>query len=66
MGTFERKVWHWGEIGKTHLPDLPRTDALEYDPFWNTEYADQVKKANEFLEKMNQAIDICKINLGKI
>jgi hypothetical protein len=65
MGTFERKVWHWGEIGKTHIPDLPRTDALEYDPFWNTEYAGQVKKANEFLEKMNQAIDICKINLSK-
>src|SRR5258706_11881748 len=35
MSTFERKVWHWGEIGKTHLPDLPRGDALEYDPFWN-------------------------------
>ena len=59
MESFERRVWHWGEIGKTHLPDLPRGDALEYDPFWNTEYADRVKEADIFLEKMNDAIAIC-------
>ncbi|NIA28754.1 MAG: family 20 glycosylhydrolase [Actinobacteria bacterium] len=40
MDTFERKVWHWGYIGKTHLPDLPRGDAVGYDPFWNREYSD--------------------------
>jgi hexosaminidase len=63
MESFERKVWAWGEIGKTHLPDLPRGDALEYDPFWNTEYADRIKAANEFLEKMNRSIAICQKNL---
>lgn len=62
MESFERKVWAWGEIGKTHLPDLPRGDALEYDPFWNTEYAARVKTANEYLEKMNRAIAICRQN----
>ncbi len=64
MESFERRVWAWGEIGKTHLPDLPRGDALEYDPFWNTEYADRIKAANEYLEKMNRAIAICRQNLG--
>lgn len=67
MESFERRVWAWGEIGMTHLPDLPRGDALEYDPFWNGQYADRVKASNEFLEKMNRAIAICQQNLdGKI
>lgn len=64
MESFERKVWAWGDIGMTHIPDLPRGDALEYDPFWNTEYAARVKEANAFLEKMNQALSICSANLG--
>ena len=65
MESFERKVWAWGNIGKTHIPDLPRGDALEYDPFWNTEYAARVKEANVFLEKMNQALTICNTNLDR-
>ncbi|HEX5023945.1 MAG TPA: beta-N-acetylhexosaminidase [Agriterribacter sp.] len=64
MESFERRVWHWGNIGKTHLPDLPRGDALEYDPFWNKQYADRVESSNVFLAKMNRAIDICKQNLA--
>ena len=63
MESFERRVWAWGEIGMTHLPDLPRGDALEYDPFWNSQYAERVKAANVFLEKMNNAIAICRQNL---
>jgi hexosaminidase len=63
MESFERRVWAWGEIGKTHLPDLPRGDALEYDPFWNSQYADRVKAANIFLAKMDTAINICETNL---
>jgi hypothetical protein len=50
MSTFERKVWHWGEVGKTHLPDLPRDD-MEFDPFWNTEYAEMIKRSKEILPK---------------
>ena len=64
MESFERRVWHWGDIGKTHLPDLPRGDAIEYDPFWNKRYADRIESSNVFLEKMNRAINICKQNLA--
>ena len=63
MSTFERKVWHWGEIGKTHLPDLPRGDALEYDPFWNKQYGAMVKQSNEMQGKMQQALHIIESNL---
>ncbi len=63
MSTFERKVWHWGEIGKTHLPDLPRGDALEYDPFWNKEYSAMVKQSVEMQEKMQQVMRTIEGNL---
>ena len=61
-GTMERNVWHYGEIGQTHLPDLPRGDALEYDPFWNTEYKDKVNQSEDILTKMNKALQIIEIN----
>jgi hexosaminidase len=63
MDSFERKVWHWGEIGKTHLPDLPRGDAIEYDPFWNTEYEEMVVRSRKQLPKMQRALNICRLNL---
>nr|WP_295924979.1 beta-N-acetylhexosaminidase [uncultured Dyadobacter sp.] len=63
MESFERRVWAWGEIGKTHIPDLPRGDALEYDPFWNTQYAGRLASAEEMRTKMNTAIRICDQNL---
>jgi hypothetical protein len=62
--SFERQVWHFGSIGKTHLPDLPRGDALEYDPYWNLKYADMVRKAALFNVKMANAIRICRHNLA--
>ena len=58
MSTFERNVWHHGDIGKTHLPDLPRGDALEYDPFWNREYSGMIKRSAEMEGKMQRAIHI--------
>ncbi len=58
MSTFERNVWHYGEIGKTHLPDLPRGQIIEYDPYWNTEYKIQVEKANSEKQKMKRAQQI--------
>ena len=61
-GTMERNVWHYGEIGQTHMPDLPRGDALEFDPFWNTEYKTKVILSEEILIKMNRALDIIKGN----
>jgi hexosaminidase len=57
-GTMERNVWHYGEIGKTRLPDLPRGDALEYDPFWNTEYKEKLIQSENILTKMNRALEI--------
>ena len=63
MDTFERKVWHSGDVGKTHLPDLPRGDAIEYDPFWNREYAEMISRSREQLGRMARAINICRTNL---
>ena len=60
--TLERNVWHHGEIGKTHLPDLPRNDNLEYDPYWNTEYKEKVNESKEQLEKMERALQIIESN----
>jgi len=60
--TMERNVWHYGEIGQTHLPDLPRGDALEYDPFWNTAYKEKVILSKEILNKMNRALQIISEN----
>ena len=56
--SMERNVWHYGEIGQTHLPDLPRGDAIEYDPFWNTQFKEKVSKSEEMLAKMNKALQI--------
>jgi len=63
MDTFERKVWHHGDIGKTHLPDLPRDDSLEYDPFWRREYKEMIDRSQEQLKKMDTALTICRTNL---
>jgi hypothetical protein len=60
--SFERRVWHYGYISKTHLPDLPRGDNLEYDEFWNREYADRVEASLEQLKKMDRAREIIRVN----
>lgn len=62
MWTFERNVWHYGQIGKTHLPDLPRGDALEYDPYWNKEYSDMVRKSKIEYGHMDRALQIIENN----
>jgi hypothetical protein len=63
MDSFERRVWHWGEVGKTHLPDLPRDD-LEYDPYWNTEYAARVTASRQMLPLVRRMENICRTNLS--
>ena len=63
-GSFERNVWHHGDIGKTHLPDLPRGDAIEYDQFWNKEYKEKVAQSDDMLKKMNRALQIIDNNLS--
>lgn len=62
-GTMERNVWHYGEIGQTHLPDLPRGDALEYDPYWNTEYKAKVTESEDMLSRMDRALQIIQENI---
>jgi hypothetical protein len=61
--SFERQVWHYGDIGKTHLPDLPRGDNLEYDEFWNREYAVKIAQSKEQLLQMERASEIIQTNL---
>ncbi|MDD4109675.1 MAG: family 20 glycosylhydrolase, partial [Prolixibacteraceae bacterium] len=60
--TFERNVWHHGTIGKTHLPDLPRNDNMEYDPFWNREYSEKLNESREMMQKMNRVLQIIENN----
>lgn len=60
--TFERKVWHFGEIGKTYMPDLPRGDAVEFDPYWNAQHKDMIEKSRLELKKMDRAMAIIQQN----
>ena len=60
--TFERNVWHHGIIGKTHLPDLPRGQYIEYDQYWNSEYKDMVTKSIKQQKKMERAFQIIEAN----
>ena len=63
--SLERKVWHYGTIGKTQLPDLPRGDALEYDPYWNARYDYFVERSREMNSKMDRALEIIEANKAK-
>jgi len=62
MSTLERNVWHYGTIGKTHLPDLPRGDILEYDPFWNAEYREMIQKSKIEYGRIDRALQIIENN----
>ncbi len=63
MDAFEHNVWHEGDVGKTHLPDLPRGDAVEYDPFWKREYAEMVERSRKQEKAMERASLICRSNM---
>ncbi|MBX2924010.1 MAG: beta-N-acetylhexosaminidase [Chitinophagaceae bacterium] len=60
--TFERKVWHFGEVGKTFLPDLPRGDIIEYDPYWNTAHKAMVERSYAMQKKMDRVLAIIAAN----
>ncbi len=64
MDTLERNVWHHGDVGKTHLPDMLRDDSAEYDPYWNREYKEIVQRSKVQLVQMNKALKICKDNIN--
>ncbi len=61
-GTLERNVWHYGAIGKTHLPDLPRGDAIEYDPYWNILYKEKIAQSKDILSSMDSVLQIIEKN----
>jgi hypothetical protein len=44
------------------MPDLPRDD-MEFDPFWNTEYADMINRSKDILAHMERVIALCEENL---
>ena len=62
--TFQRKVWHWGDVGKVHLPDLPRGGA-EYSQFWRRRYSDLLKAAQAERQRMARALAIIDENLAR-
>lgn len=60
--SLERNLWHHGDIGKTHLPDIPRGQYIEYDPYWNFEYAKQIAKSKDQLKNIRRALQIIDYN----
>jgi hexosaminidase len=62
--TFQRRVWHWGEIGKIHLPDFPR-EIVEYNPYWRHQYAQLLHAAQEERQKVARALTIIDANLER-
>lgn len=61
--TFQRRVWHWGDVGKIHLPDLPRGD-LEFSDFWRRRYAGLLRRAREEGPRIARALAILDDNLS--
>ena len=62
--TFERRVWHWGDIGKIHLPDMPRGE-LEYHPFWGRRYAQLLHRAELERQRITRALRLIDDNLER-
>ena len=62
--TFERNVWHWGDVGKIHIPDFPRQE-LEYHPFWCRRYAQLLHRAAAQRQKIARALQILDDNLSR-
>jgi hypothetical protein len=62
--TFERRVWHWGDVGKVNLPDFPRA-GLEYDLFWRKRYAPMLRGAAQQKIGLESAARILKENIKR-
>jgi len=62
--TFERRVWHWGAIGKIHLPDFPRQE-MEFHPFWRVQYAQLINRARGERQRVERALEIARRNLAR-
>ncbi|MEX0654356.1 MAG: family 20 glycosylhydrolase [Phycisphaeraceae bacterium] len=55
--TLQRAVWHWYNLGKLHLPDMPRED-LEYNNYWRVQNVELIRHARDQRQRMARAIDI--------
>lgn len=62
--TLERRVWHWGEIGKMHPPDLPRDD-YEFSGYWRVQYRDLLARAMEESQHLKRELAIIDDNLKR-
>ncbi len=62
--TFQRRIWHWGDVGKIHVPDFPRED-LEFSDFWRTRYAKLIHAATAERQKLQRALEILDDNLAR-
>lgn len=60
--TLQRRVWHWGEIGKMHLPDLPRDD-YEFSGYWRVQYRDLLVTAMQESQRLTRELAIIDDNL---
>jgi hypothetical protein len=63
--SFQRQVWHYGDVGKVHLPDLPRWEDLEYSAFWQRRYADWIRDAGSELERVEEELALIHENLAR-
>ncbi len=63
--SFQRKVWHYGDVGKVHLPDLLRWEDLEYSEYWQNRYADWIKDARRESQIVEREIELIHENLTR-
>jgi len=56
-------VWHYGDVGKVHLPDLLRWEDLEYSEYWRNRYADWIRDARRELQTIEREMELIHENL---
>jgi len=61
--SFQRKVWHYGDVGKVHLPDLLRWEDLEYSEYWRNRYADWLRDTRGELRNLEREMELIHQNL---
>ena len=62
--TFQRNVWHHGDVGKIHLPDFPRA-GLEISNFWRNRYRALTQRALQEQHALLRAEAIIADNLSR-
>ncbi len=60
----QRRIWHYGPVGKMSLVDIPRED-LEIDGFWRERYGTEIAQAKEELSALDRCASIIHDNLRR-